>query len=398
MVAVMTHILRRSSIAGHIEVGGGLKESNARVDQFVDYLFWFGIALGYAVVVLRERLLPMRFSLDGLRIQAIAQGIGSAFGDKSFGNIAGFYRWLHLGDKTLLAGILGYSAFVLLAILVRTSTRRLAHAWYQGVVYFLAFFFAAVFLGFYSKDVLVLPILALVLFSPARKRWDFVILGSMVLYANWFRSYWYLVALVYLIYRLARIDRWRLRSVLIGIAFTIAVVSIGLSFVLHVDPDHFRTMVNDAREDSLDAQSAIPSYVSIAQPFGGVINNVLTGAFLVVPIPLLLSGGLYYVALTFALTALWILIGFSHRSRGRIGAIRMNPPRYARAFCILAAFVVVQALFEPDYGSALRHVTPVLLAGVLICSYGVARHEASQVNERAGMREIRPRDRRVRQR
>jgi hypothetical protein len=323
------------------------------------YLLVLGAGLGLAVVVYRAALLPAKFFYDGDRIRGIALGTASAFGDHSYQATGDLYRVAGLAGNDLLVGIVGFGGLLLLVLIVRlrgTAAPRLS----LEIATIITLFLGGVYLSWYSKDPVVLPITALIaLPASSRLRWDVLAVLAMAAYSVEFRTYWALVAALYVALRLLRVERRGLRAaVLLALASTLVAGSV-LLVALGVDPDHFRSVVNSVRVGSADAQSAIEPFLTGPKPWSGFLNVCLTLLALVIPLPLAANGGLYYLALAVLIAFLWIVFGRSltRYPRGRTAEI---PAAVSRSIALLVAYLAVQALFEPDYGSALRHITPLL--------------------------------------
>jgi hypothetical protein len=120
-----------------------------------------------------------------------------------------------------------------------------------------------------------------------------------------------------------------------------------------------------------DAASVITPFVTWPEPLGGTSNVVLTWIALVIPVPLLLLGGAYYATLAAVIGFLWstfivAIRRFAHSDTAQQGFLE------GRSLSVVLAFVTTQALFEPDYGSVLRHLTPVLVLMLLYAWRGAA--------------------------
>jgi quinol-cytochrome oxidoreductase complex cytochrome b subunit len=107
--------------------------------------------------------------------------------------------------------------------------------------------------------------------------------------------------------------------------------------------------------------------------FSMVPSAVLLLLGLLVPIQLFLSGNAFHILSGAMIAFLWItaLAGILRAKHGpRAGAERdIHAPkkrdsnrslRATRAAALLLAVVLVQAIFEPDFGSYLKHLTPLL--------------------------------------
>ena len=132
--------------------------------------------------------------------------------------------------------------------------------------------------------------------------------------------------------------------------------SLVIWFTLNKPADFFRSSVNEPRVHTGEANTIIVRFISdLAEPVGGVVNNLLTMFSLMVPVPLLGRGGLYYVFIVLVFVLIWVAF---------VLAVRSRPDREqvlaSRGVALFASFAVVQGLFEPDYGSALRHLCPLI--------------------------------------
>lgn len=304
--------------------------------------------LGYVVVFNRELLIPEHFYADGFFIQAIALGV--AEGDVKYANTATVYAAFGLAEDPVLASFLGYSAALAVLALAWLRGRGVPRGWAATATAALAILLSAVYLGWYSKDVLVLAVTVVFLLArPGRIGWALCV-ATAALYAWLFRDYWYLVAGLFI--GISLIGRWLtpLRALLIAVGAT-AVASAAIVLALGVSADAFRTGVNESRLE-MDVGTIITPFVALPEPLGGIVNNVLTLLALWVPLPVAVQGGAYYLGIAAVILVLWAL--FAVAIRPGLGI------RSQRAIALVLAFVAVQAVFEPDYGSALRHLTPLL--------------------------------------
>lgn len=342
----------------------------------LDSLLLVASAAGFLLVVYRDAILPARFFYDGQRIQGIAQGFVDSYGDASYGVVASIYRVVGLANNDLAASLVGYATFVVGIIAVRILCRQATPSLTVIVMTPIAVFLGAIYLGFYSKDVFVLSVVFLVLLLPVGRKFDVILLATMCLYALNFRQYWWVIAVLYLGLRVVRNVTRDIRVTILACLGALAVVALCFYFVLGLDADHFRTAANVLRGSNEDAASAIPRFVTLAEPVGGLANVVLTWFALLVPLPLAALGGLYYVTLALVITGIWF--AFFRPLAGKEAANEMTTRSDRRERCIslVLAFTTTQALFEPDYGSVLRHLTPLLLLVLYVAWISVSpRHE-----------------------
>lgn len=338
--------------------------SELRVRQVVRGLAVVAALLAGAIfVLLRDTVLPARFSYDAKGIQAIGQGTLHVV-DPAFESVAAVYRAIGLIDNATLASLLGFlAAFAVLAVAGRRLLRPGAPLT-ATILFFAAVLLAAVYLGTYSKDVFVLPIVLLAVLPGGRLRGPLLTGLAIVAYALVFRTYWFIVLGLWIVLQLVLLRRprpaWLLAIVLIGSALVAGTVGIALG----ESADAIRASSNEYRTSSDDAASIIAPFLQGGTLITGMLNAPLTLLSLFVPLPLVLKGGLYFFVLALVFVLFWARTGIAVR-RG----LRSGPDVAERSqIALLLAFVMVQALFEPDYGSALRHLTPLLPIAVLLWS------------------------------
>lgn len=320
-----------------------------------------GFLAGLIITLLHDELLSDQYEFDALKIWRIARGDRPDFVDGSFTPVAMVYRALGMGDAPLAAALFGYllASAVIVAAALRFGRRGLTPI--LAVYTVGAFGLAGVYLGQYSKDVFVLPVVALLLL-PKRWLWDAVPLAAMIVYAAWFRDYWMIVAACYCGYRLLTTRQVRLRY-LLAIGSLAAVGISGLIFlVLGRNPNHYRTSV----QGGLDANTLIAPLAPLPQPWGGFVDVFANYWLILVPVTLPFAAGIVYVAALAGLTFMRFtpFVGASSR-RVWPQVDRIEGVLLRRCLSLLLAFGVVQALFEPDYGSVLRHLTPLLPLGLV---------------------------------
>ncbi len=306
--------------------------------------------VGVAIVVLRGLVIPERFSRDAQNIQAIASGLSTSQGDDSFQNVAAVYRLLGLQHAPTLAGLFGY-ALALVALIIVFVGARGRTTWHGTAAMAVTILISAVYLGVYSKDLLVLAVALVVLLAPRGLIGDGSILIVIVAYAEFFRSYWFLVAALFVGMRLLLVLR---RRWLIWAAPFVALLLLAVAAPLLTgyQSDFGRTSVNAVR-GAASASTLIQPFVHLPAPLGSAVNTELVLLTTVVPVPLLLRGESYYVISAILIIAVWA--GFF------IGARHLHlTSRAMRSALVVLAFVTTQALFEPDYGSLVRHLAPLM--------------------------------------
>lgn len=329
------------------------RRAAARSIRFSVYLKWIMIGVatlaGAGIVLVRDRIVPAYFEYDAAKIQRIA--LGEEVNDSKFAAVADFYRLFGMADRPELAGLFGLGLYIATTAAVLLALRRLDITWLFTVCASVGIILAGIYLGQYSKDVFVLPIVLLVLLLP--KKWiaDVAIAVCMLVYAWQMRDYWAIVTVAatvtWLTYRW--VPRWWLP--LVGVLIT-TVASLGIVYGLGRPADTFRNDVNTWR-DLGDAGSIILPFFDLGEPISGILNNIAMFIFAMFPLPLATRGGAYYLAVAALIATIWAIawLGMLRAKRGVL---------VRRATALLVGFASTQALFEPDWGSTLRHLTPLL--------------------------------------
>lgn len=329
------------------------------------------ITVGFstAFIIAGRPFLPPKYSYDEEKIAALSRNEPGIPTDRSFQIVADIYRFFGLNDMPLLAGIIGF-AFFCLVLLVALRGQILGPLSFVRVgIVAAVVFLGAVYLGHYAKELFILPICALVALRFRRWHWDLIVLVFMVIYAIYFRSYWFIVCGFYIAFRLLLLRYSPLKSFVIGATLGLAALSVAFSTVMGLDLDHYRLIVNDTRVDNVDAQSAIQPLTSMGGMVGGYINALAVLLSFAFPVALLLKGQLFYLLIVAFCVSLWFLVLRSLQRVWRTGSGQQTPAWIARCAALLFAFTVVQSIFEPDYGSYIRHLSPLLplmLAMVLL--------------------------------
>jgi hypothetical protein len=320
-------------------------------------------------------VLPERFSYDGELVLRVAQGQNPYQVDRSYANTAAAYRLLGLQNSEELTALFG-CATLLTALIIATTlgTRgsfKLRHL-YVALTFIVL---GGVFLTWYNKDVFTLGVVIVTLlvlkFSPGR--W-WIIVATMAVYAAVFRSYWFLIAaltagLIVLAHR--RRDSARRYLVrLFGLAQVFLIIfCVAAPLVIGRSANTFRSDLNANREGAIDAVTIISPFVGGDSPVNSYINAVLTQISLVIPWPLLMKGSQYAIYAV-GIFALWMTLLIT-TVRGWKRLSQKDRHGVHIGLSVLWAVLTVQAIFEPDYGSYLRHLTPMLpliLAVTLIAS------------------------------
>lgn len=331
----------------------GLIGTNASAG--VSAAVWFVVFVAlYAVSATHETSLPARFLFDEVVIFDRMKTVAGfrAFGD-SFDNLAWVFNFFGLGNFSIsLIGFLTSTLGLFFAIW-RSNVSSLKPLEFFLVVFWLIN--QTVYIGVPSKELIIsLLVLFVFIFSTSRA----VILAfifSAVLVAIFFRSYWGITLVATTILYLGPNGLRKPASLVFFALSLFVVVAFLFAKVYGESLDFARLNANEWRDPN-EVGSIIVQFIPGDGIFVGVANVAITLATFILPLRLILSGALMQtiggigVFFTFALLLL----------RYRVASTLFPVGRFEKlCFCFLVCFISTQAIFEPDYGSFLRHLSPV---------------------------------------
>jgi len=331
------------------------------------------LALLCFVAVAHETVLPAKFLLDEQVIleRMVTVSRFEAFGD-SFDNLAWTLRWLGAGTAgTSLIGFFASTVGLVLAIW-RSGVTSLT-----GTEFLLACFWLVaqtVYIGMPSKEI-VISLAVLVILQCKDSRFIVVIFTACVaLIAVFFRTYWAItLAPALLLYFGPAVLRKPLSLAFVAVVL-FACVAVNFRIQYGETLDFARQMVNESRYPN-----EVGSLIVQIIPGGNIVSDVtnamlILGTFLL-PLPLVLSG-VATQTIGGICTFFTLALMFS-RYQGRRAVAA--PDRFGKlCFCFIVSFLATQAIFEPDYGSFLRHLSPIspLMLYLLLSSRSERESEA----------------------
>jgi hypothetical protein len=332
------------------------EDGTIRVRRVVPQLIalaWIPLCFAFASV--NQQFLPDKYFADSQHIDSLAL-VASGPSSDAFITMAWIYRSLGAFDFPEATQLITLGLFFVL--LFRCV------GWMDvsrfGVIEVALFCFcgaeASIYLAQYSKEsMVVLMVLALAV-MPRRVPGDLIFIVLVCGYAYSIREYWYVVAGLYVAFRLllrAKKARW----IPLCVVIAMLIIAFGTYAFLGVNLSYFRDVV--AQTNSLYAQSAIQDYIPVGGPVGGAANGLCSLVLFIIPIPLFLAPTPLYLAFAVLITVLWISVFLVVGKGTRLGWFASDV-RLARAVSLLLAMLIVQAIFEPDYGSYIKHLTPLL--------------------------------------
>ncbi|NDL62330.1 hypothetical protein [Acerihabitans arboris] len=353
------------------------------LDAYLSLFVWIFVLLVFPLfATIKQKVFPNYYFLDANTINNFIMHKSTLTKGDSYASTAAFYSALNVSKDSIVFPVI--SALIICGfffwILKKSKATRMSLLELGMFLY--CMLLSIVYMTLLSKDFIVLLIIIPFISLASHKAIGLVIWSVVALfYAYFFRGYWLLILALF--WTLYVMFSWikkpkQLFLIVLALLFVLAVLfKIGMG----VDLDNYRTMVNDIRSEAVDisAKSMITSYI----PGGGVIigwlNVYLVWLFMMVPIPLILSLSPFYLIISFFISMLFWKFWSATKSE----LITKKNTTLKATICLIISFTAIQSIFEPDYGSYVRHLSPLypLFFYVLFVSRGKTEVIKEKENE-----------------
>lgn len=239
---------------------------------------------------------------------------------------------------------------------------------------------SSLFLTFPNKEHIALPIALWLCLAGSRFA---RLLATVVFltYAAFFRQYW-VICFFYFVCAMFALRQHVARRT--GLAVVVMAAALAVPFALAQAFDQeplteARMSMNIERVDSPDARSAFNNTFENTGVATDMANAAVAWAYMNVPVALLARTTPHYIFFAaFQLCTLWFFAAgcaaFLRDAKrlGRTGSV------YLRCAAFVMAFSATQAIFEPDFGSFLRHEVVFMIPLLVVVFY---RAHAGRVRE-----------------
>lgn len=317
-------------------------------------LIVMGILVCILVAFFKESIFPEKYFFDSYTIQRLVERPYKDIGDKSFTNTADFFRILHI-DKFVLAPIIALVSYIsaIIFLFKRYNLEIISFQKFLLIVVYSAM--AMVYISTYSKD-LILFLVVIVPFVFFEKKALLVWTLFVILYATFFRQYWFIILALFWGLKYFIVKKPKL--LLLAIPVYYVLISFIYNYIFGTSLSMIRYLTNLDR-DAESAQTAIKIFIPGSNFLLEAANFFVTLLLLIAPIPLVLLGKPFYIIL-----ALLIIVFFYNFIR--LYAVKFASKELTNIFSFVISFMLVQSLFEPDYGSFVRHLAP-LYPLIFVC-------------------------------
>lgn len=302
-------------------------------------------------VIIRPKL-PYNFIVDSLTIRRVMNSNILFFsGEDSYKSTALFFRMLGFTHQSsylveIIFSSVIYTLFLFVIIFVLgINLAKLI----PFICISLLTFFSIVYFSMFSKDLIAFIFLSMSVIFNKSNKYNCWMVVMVLLYGFLFRAYWIIFAGYILLFYF--MQNKRIRPIKQALFSFIALLGIGWGY-----QKIYGLYISQIRADTLsvlNANTKIQNLYPATSLLNDFFNSLYSLSNLLFPINGINSKNeiVYY----FVLYAVLCLIIKSKKNE----AIRIS------AIQIICSFLLVQALFEPDMGSALRHQIVVFIFPVL---------------------------------
>lgn len=326
-------------------------------------------------------VLPDKYFYDGNYIRDLLGGTLSVNFD-SFVHTALVYKLLGYSDATPRE-VVAFTVFSLSFLpVIAAFMAGMQHVGYANLALLAALVgISSIYLGQYSKEPIAIWSVSFALYLLGLRRpFAWTAFLPIVLYGLFFRSYWIIVAFFWLLLFWLSYRSWSISVKMLLLLCAMVLVSVIFYLTLGYHITEVRDRVNEYRQESPDAVSMIRNYLPNSSVLHSLANWLVSWLLILIPLPMLTLFGLQYAGL-FALYTYTLYFLLLSKKKLDFLKLRLLPSKRRRlqgSFTFMLAFTLVQATFEPDYGSVLKHMMDLLPMIAFVLGFGTWKAKGTQ--------------------
>lgn len=327
----------------------------------IEWTFLF-LALCLVVAIIlsytKEMIFPLYYFSDSELIQSFIDSNSEFTLGDSYESTAAFYSFLSIGKDSLIFPLISavIISFYYLYCFYKSKFNVISIVNLSILIY--CYFLSILYSTIISKDFIVILIMILFVFFMNKGAISFLVwLMIALIYSCYFRHYWFLVIfdfiILYMIFSYIKNIYFLLFTVVMSLLCLILV----FNFILNVSIDYYRLSVNEFRIDSSAANTLIYPFIDGDNLLIQFLNIIITLFALTIPFPLLLLGTFFHLINFFMIST--IFVKFIRTLQSMMVSKDLIPISHKKYICFIVSFITIQTIFEPDYGSYIRHLTPI---------------------------------------
>ncbi len=340
---------------------------------YILLLLTSALALSLTLVL----VLPEKYYLDGNVIRSLlSEELELNF--DPFIHTAWVYRLLGFSANTSRELVAVLVLLVALIPVIFCFFLGLRHTTYLNLsILGMWFFLSTIYLSQYSKELIAVWAVSLALIALHHMRpvaWV-AAFGVVLGYGIFFRSYWILLAFIWIFLVWLSYRRWHLFLKVIALICVIFAISAAFQFAFGYHITEVRNNVNEFRVGSPDVHTMIGNVFPSENLLQDVANWLLCWFFILFPVPLFALFDIQYVLFGGLTTVTVLVVLRSWKALARVKRVldSKNERLLRSAILFMFAFTLVQGIFEPDYGSVAKHMVNLLPVLAYVLAFGDTR-------------------------
>lgn len=333
---------------------------NSKIDKKKTLLFLSITCLVIVSKILLPKILPSKYYSDSATILRVMRG--EIIADKSYTLTAAFFNAINiLNFNSLLEWSLAIGVLAM-PILFYLANKRITLELKQTLYFVASIFLLGLYVLTVSKDfihTIVIIIIYAILIGNSKEKKKLITVSVLLLIEGVvFRRYYIIISLLMLVFYKQTSKK---REQKMPIMACIAVFMVGMALLQLISPNSFNAIVG-AREtvnlgrNEINASTLINDVLPNNNLLFYFLNFIINFIRLAFPLELLVKSPLYIVYVIYQLYITYVLIVNSKRvdANNRI------------ALSLMLAYFTTSVLFEPDFGSFLRHESVYFLIVILL--------------------------------
>lgn len=308
-----------------------------------------------------ERL-PAKYFYDSDVVLSITNNTSTKYWDDSYMFTGEFYKKINLFDFTTFeqwATLL--TAIVSIMILIYLGKYKKIEI-YKWIIIYITLIFANIYIFRISKDFIQFLFWVLVYLGFNIKKQfqqNIFFLTIFLFQIIYFREYYVGIIGLYILLKMLNTKKKKVNAkklcVIMGIIifFTLVIVKT-VDISLYNRVVNVRSSTNEYRDGSSDAQTMITDVLSSSDPLLYMVNYIINNIRILFPIELV-TLGIKYAPFVIYQVAIVLCVGAELKK-----AIDEKNEKLKDKCYMLVAYVLVASIFEPDFGSVIRHEVAVM--------------------------------------
>lgn len=314
------------------------------------------ISIYFVVSIFVERILPTNLFVDSQTIRSVMNNSNLKFNpNDSYSSAAAFYRIIGFNSSTphFFESLLSTLVLIIFFRLLLNKEQFIVLSVPNMVVIVVTMFFYLCFFSVMSKDLIAFFILILTCFFYDKKRFFFVLMTGVLIYGMLFRSYWLITVPLTLMVNFA-FKKNNYLLIFLGMVLYVLLVS----YCYFLFTGNYISALRDQTHMVLSANTNINNLFLPINIVYDYLNSLNTMLNLFIPLDGLGSPSeiIYYLWTYYCLYLCLSVVRKKHQ----------NKSSNLNLVAFFLSFIIVQGLFEPDMGSALRHqlVISILISNI----------------------------------